>query len=203
MRISSHRHTRHPWRVFSLVRDFQLQDVWQFPIEDRGDPETAFTQFQDTFASAMERLSKKGPAGWLFQLRTLLGRLFGWDGDRSAAPALGKQSLRMRYLGEGNDQSQAAGMAVDSEGNNGFFPVYRLPRESLSEIANKTVHAALHLSWPEIESGRYTAHMAVYVKATGRFTPIYMALIKPFRHWIVYPAMMRITARMWRETAKG
>jgi hypothetical protein len=26
-----------------------------------------------------------------------------------------------------------------------------------------------------------------------------MALIKPFRHWIVYPALMRQTEKTWKE----
>jgi len=39
--------------------------------------------------------------------------------------------------------------------------------------------------------------MAVYVKPRGLFGKGYMALIKPFRYLIVYPALMRQTERMW------
>jgi hypothetical protein len=39
--------------------------------------------------------------------------------------------------------------------------------------------------------------MAVYVKPRGLFGKGYMALIKPFRYWIVYPALMRAIERMW------
>jgi hypothetical protein len=31
----------------------------------------------------------------------------------------------------------------------------------------------------------------VYVAKTSRITPVYMALIDPFRKWIVYPAMLK------------
>jgi hypothetical protein len=39
--------------------------------------------------------------------------------------------------------------------------------------------------------------MAVYVKPRGRLGKGYMALIKPFRYWIVYPALMRQIERAW------
>jgi hypothetical protein len=39
--------------------------------------------------------------------------------------------------------------------------------------------------------------MAVYVKPRGLFGKGYMALIKPFRYLIVYPALMRQTERTW------
>jgi len=39
--------------------------------------------------------------------------------------------------------------------------------------------------------------MAVYVKPRGTFGKAYMALIKPFRYVIVYPALMRQFERAW------
>ena len=39
--------------------------------------------------------------------------------------------------------------------------------------------------------------MAVYVKPRGRLGNGYMALIAPFRHWIVYPALMRQIEQAW------
>ena len=43
--------------------------------------------------------------------------------------------------------------------------------------------------------------MAVYVKPRGRLGRAYMALIKPFRHAIVYPALMRQIDRAWSARA--
>ena len=43
--------------------------------------------------------------------------------------------------------------------------------------------------------------MAVYAKPNGRFGAAYMAAIRPFRHLIVYPAMMRQIERQWRQRA--
>jgi len=39
--------------------------------------------------------------------------------------------------------------------------------------------------------------MGVYVKPRGRFGEAYMAAIAPFRHRIVYPALMRQIEQAW------
>ena len=59
----------------------------------------------------------------------------------------------------------------------------------------------LHLAWVDQGEGRYQGQMAVYVKPRGRLGKGYMALIKPFRHWVVYPALMRQMERTWRAGA--
>jgi len=78
-----------------------------------------------------------------------------------------------------------------------FVPLYRTDDEFAAEVSNQTVHGAMHLAWADQGEGRYQAQMAVYVKPRGLFGKGYMALIKPFRYWIVYPALMRQTERMW------
>ena len=47
-------------------------------------------------------------------------------------------------------------------------------------------------------SGRYQGQMAVLVKPNGPFGIAYMAAIRPFRHVIVYPPMLREVGREWR-----
>jgi hypothetical protein len=42
--------------------------------------------------------------------------------------------------------------------------------------------------------------MAVLVKPNGRLGAAYMAVIRPFRHLSVYPAMIRQIEREWRGT---
>ena len=39
------------------------------------------------------------------------------------------------------------------------------------------------------------------VRPRGTFGEAYMALIKPFRHWIVYPTLMRQMERAWNAQA--
>jgi hypothetical protein len=76
--------------------------------------------------------------------------------------------------------------------------LYVLDRESLMEIRNATVHAFLSSVLVETPSG-YRLYWAVYVKPVSRLTPLYMALIEPFRRFIVYPAIFRRIRRGWEE----
>jgi hypothetical protein len=41
--------------------------------------------------------------------------------------------------------------------------------------------------------------MAVLVKPNGLFGSAYMAAIRPFRHLIVYPPVLRQIGRAWRS----
>lgn len=88
-------------------------------------------------------------------------------------------------------------MPAISNGSLDFATVYILENEHLSEIENKTVHAALHFSRVSIGEAAWGVHMAVYVKSKGLLGKIYMLLIKPFRLWIVYPALMKIVKDEW------
>jgi hypothetical protein len=74
--------------------------------------------------------------------------------------------------------------------------VYELEREALLEVRNATVHAFLALALEPIPEG-YRLYWAVYVEPTSWLTPIYMALIEPFRRFIVYPALCRGAQRTW------
>ena len=80
-----------------------------------------------------------------------------------------------------------------------FVPLYRTDDEFAAEVSNQTVHGVMHLAWVEQGEGRYQGQMAVYVKPRGQLGKAYMALIKPFRHWVVYPALMRQMEREWNS----
>ena len=51
------------------------------------------------------------------------------------------------------------------------------------------------------ESGGYRGQMAVLVKPNGPLGAIYMAAIKPFRHLLGYPALMRWIEHEWQACA--
>jgi uncharacterized protein DUF2867 len=75
-------------------------------------------------------------------------------------------------------------------GGTGFVPVYQEPDEVLSRITNRTVTAFLHVSLVEGHP-----RLAVYVRPNGALGRAYMALIDPFRRWVVYPALLVAGAR--------
>lgn len=85
----------------------------------------------------------------------------------------------------------------DGDIDSAFRPVYQNERETLRKISNSTVHALLHLGRVSISATHWSPQMAVYVKPRGAFGHFYMQLIAPFRHYIVYPTMMRVAKENW------
>ena len=59
--------------------------------------------------------------------------------------------------------------------------------EWAAEIANRTVHGITHIGWVPDGTDGYRGQMAVLVKPNGLLGIGYMAVIRPFRHLIVYP----------------
>ena len=45
--------------------------------------------------------------------------------------------------------------------------------------------------------GRVPALRAIYVRPVSSLTPAYMALIDPFRRWIVYPQILHKVREQW------
>jgi hypothetical protein len=78
-------------------------------------------------------------------------------------------------------------------------PLYLTDDEFASEIANETMHGVMHIAAVEEEAGAFRAQMAVLVKTNGRLGDAYMAVIKPFRHLIIYPAVMRQGRELWES----
>ncbi|XYH98378.1 DUF2867 domain-containing protein [Sorangium sp. So ce1128] len=69
--------------------------------------------------------------------------------------------------------------------------------EAVSEIRNATVHAFSCMAIRPTAEGQ-RLYWAVYVKPVSRWTSAYMALIEPFRRFIVYPSMLRQLRDAWR-----
>ena len=78
-----------------------------------------------------------------------------------------------------------------------FTPLYRTDDEFAAELSNRTVHAVMHLAWLPTDDDRFRGEMAVYVKPRGALGTVYLALIRPFRYAIVYPALLDQIERAW------
>jgi hypothetical protein len=131
----------------------------------------------------------------LFQLRWLLGWVFGLDADR-ALPIPGTRETRVRARLDDADRGRDSGVLPARVGG-AFEAVYAFADEALLEIANKTIHGLLHLSWVATADGRRSVVLAVYVKSRGWSSRAYLALIRPFRHLVVYPAWIAHLTRTW------
>lgn len=191
MRLPNSAHESRRWRIADIAPDFRLEDVWALPA--RGGVED--------FGALLEVMSSLDPANRgsaatrvLFSLRYRIGGWFGWDDAARdlAIPGDAGTSLSARL------PEDLRNTVSDLErGSYGFRPLYRTDVEWAAEISNRTVHAVMHLAWVEQREGTYQGQMGVYVKPRGRFGAGYMALIRPFRHRIVYPALMRQIERAW------
>jgi len=65
------------------------------------------------------------------------------------------------------------------------------------------MHGVLHLGWVPDGPGGYRGQMAVLVKPNGLLGTGYLAAIRPFRHLIIYPALIRQTGRAWQALTAG
>jgi hypothetical protein len=127
----------------------------------------------------------------LFGLRYWLGRVFGWDrGDTS----LSADSYVHRIDGELRRRSLCEPGTPDGA----FRLLYLLENESLAELRNATVHAFLASALRPTPTG-YRLYWAVYVQPVSRMTGLYMAIIEPFRRFIVYPAILRRIREAWER----
>jgi len=204
--ISGHEFERLPLRVHDFLAGVPLHDVWAIDL-----PGTRAGITLDEFlrtASARSRVScdccenDRGGKGSLLirspAVRTLLnirffvGRLLGWDREPATA-AWESFATRMTTA----DRSRSLVPAGTREGL--FRVVYRFENEQLLELINRTAQAAALSALVET-ANTYRFYFGVYVRSVSRFTPVYMALIDPFRKLVVYPSLLRTIRGKWNET---
>jgi hypothetical protein len=192
MRLPKTAHASRPWRIHELTRDFQLEDVWALPA--RGGPDD-FVALVELMASTDPSQSSSRAARTLWAIRWKIGELLGWE-DADAGLGSRVSTLRDRLPSDlRNGPSGPDFEALPAT------TVYLLDDEWAAEIANRTVHGVLHLGWVPDEAGGYRGQMAVLVKPNGVLGSGYIAAIRPFRHLVVYPPMLRELERTWRARA--
>jgi hypothetical protein len=192
MRLSDTAHTSRPWRIHELARDFRIEDVWALPTP--GGPDD-FPRLVQGFASADPLQSPSGAVRNLFAIRANVGELLGWDRPDAG---LGSRVPTLRDRLPADLRDGPSGPEFDALP---ATPLYLLDDEWAAEVANRTVHGVLHLGWVPDETGGYRGQMAILVKPNGLLGTAYMTAIKPFRHLIVYPLMIRQIERDWRARA--
>ena len=202
MRLPNAAHETRPSRIREIVADFTLEDVWALPLQGGAeDFQTALEMMFSFDPADVDSL----PARALWRFRDLLGSLFGL-GRISAPGESGSDEAAGKLPIPGTTEASLAGRLPDDLrdtaadvdfGSLPFEPLYRTDVEFAAEVSNRTVHGVMHLAWVDRGEGRYQGQMAVYVKPRGPLGKGYLALIKPFRHWVVYPALMRQIERAW------
>ena len=189
MTLPNTAHTSRPWRIHELTRDFRLEDVWALPT--RGGPDD-FPRLVQRIASGDPSRGSSRAARTLWAIRWKVGELLGWDG---ADAGLGSRVPTLRDRLPADLRDGPSGPDFDAVP---FSSLYLLDDEWAAEVANRIVHGVMHIGWVPDGTGGYRAQMAVLVKPNRLLGCAYMAAIRPFRHLIVYPPMLRQIEREWR-----
>ncbi len=198
MRLPNSAHESQPWRISEVAPDFRLEDVWALPARGGADD---FATLLEVMASLDPAHGKSFGTRALFSIRYRVGGWLGWDDRRGALPVPDnpETTLSARLPRDLRDTATGPGDTATGPdlGSYGFVPLYRTDVEWAAELSNRTVHAVMHLAWVDRGRGRYQGQMGVYVKPRGRLGTGYMALIAPFRHRVVYPALMNQIEQAW------
>jgi hypothetical protein len=181
-----------PLRVHALLADVPLHDVWAVDLPARRDG-IAVTLAEVLRRKSQERTESLPPAARaLIRLRLFLGRIFRLESEP-------KNALAASFISRLTPEDRARSLVASGTPEGMFRVIYRFENEQLVELQNRTVHAAA-LSALAQETDGYRFYFAVYVRRTSWITPLYMALIDPFRRWIIYPALLKKIRANWEHT---
>jgi hypothetical protein len=187
--ISRQEFERLPLRVHDFLAGVPLHDVWAVDLP-RTRSGITLDEFLRMASTCLCRLSPVPRA--LLNIRLFVGRLLGWDRE----PAACAWETFATCLTT-DDLSKPLAPAGTREGF--FRVVYRFENEQLLELINRTAHAAALSALVETANA-YRFYSGTYVCSIGRFTPVYMALIDPFRKLVVYPSVLRTVRATWNQT---
>jgi hypothetical protein len=190
MKLPQTAHTSRSWRIHEIAPDFRLEDVWALPTPGGPDDFPRLVR-QTAVGDTSNNPSRVARA--LFAIRWKLGKLLGWDDPDSG---LGSRVPTLRDRLPADLRDGPAGPHFDTLP---FNSVYLTDDEWAAELANRTVHAVMHIGWVPDVGGGYRGQVAVLVKPNGLFGKAYMAGIAPFRHLVVYPPLMRSIRRSWQD----
>lgn len=193
MKVDRKEHIDRNLKIHDLLKDFKVEDVWLLPIN--LDRQHSLTDVLEQLIITKNKISEKGLVGKLFNLRLYIGKVFHWDNKKASSKKYSIGELGERYAKA--EHLNLEDLPQSKIGN--FAPVYYLDNESLLELENNIVQAAIHLVKIQKSDNNYIVNMAVYVKPKGRLGYLYMLAIKPFRLLIVYPTLMKELKIQWEN----
>lgn len=204
-------HLSQPWIVHEITKDFELLDVWEYPILADKTKNQDFTLFlkvmrQPPKVNVNRFFSLRALiSGSLVALRWVLGEIFSLDKQINTLPIPGCKETSVKDRLSVEDQKRNLTQSAVEDGNNKFAwrTVYLYENEMLIELSNETAHALMHFGWIHKAGNFYTAQLAVYSKPRGDLGAFYMKLIMPFRRFFVYPALMDEVKARWEVHVKS
>lgn len=183
---------RLPLRAHSYFADVPIYDVWRVALPG---VERSCTMLD--VRETVRTMLRERPPGFavrgLFALRRFIGRLLGWDASTDHE---WEWSWRQRLNPHHLTDSLVPTGTLDGP----FSVLFVHSTEAVSEIRNATVHAFLVLAISPAPDG-HTLYFAIHVLPVSAWTRAYLAAIKPFRVWIVYPSLLRRVHDTWCDAA--
>jgi hypothetical protein len=188
MRISPSEFLALDLEVHTLLAGVPLHDVSAIDLPNGGEGRTVADVLQRMDST---RANPPRAVRALVGLRLALGRTFGWDGE-SPEPS---------YASRLSDDQRRRSLCAPGARSGPLRLLYQFPSEAVGEVKNATVHAFSCMAL-KARPGGYRLYWAIYVESVSMFTPVYMAMIEPFRRFVVYPAMLRAIRASWAQPAR-
>ena len=173
-----------------LTEDFRLEDVWALPTPGGADD---FRRLVHLIATGDPSRGSPRSVRMLWAIRW---KVRSCSGGTARTPAPRRRRSRDRLPADLRAAPSGPDFAALP-----FTSLYLLDDEWAAEIANRTMRGVMHVGWVPDGAGGYRGQLTVYVKPNGLLGTGYMAAIRPFRHLIVYPQMLRRIGRAWRAAA--
>jgi hypothetical protein len=217
--ISAKEFQRLPLRVHAFMTGVPLHDAWAVDLPRSRDGISLADFLRATNGQMFGALPPI--VRTLLRLRFFVGRLFHWDDattstgrrqtlvdqrntlpGQSKTPADPSHTLTdpsLTFADRLTPADRERSLAQPGTRDGAFRVVYRFEDEQLVELVNRTAHAAAVSALVETATS-YRFYFAVYVRGAGKLTPLYMALIDPFRKLLVYPSLLRGVRATWDRT---
>ena len=180
-----------PLRVHTFLAGVPLHDVWAVDLPAHRHDVTLAEFLRRAGQGDAEINRFPTVARGFFHLRFFLGRIFRLEAEP-------KDALAASFGNRLTPEDRARSLVVPGTPEGLFRAVYRFENEQLLEIQNRTVHGAALSALVE-RADSYRFYFAVYVRQRTWITPFYMALIDPFRKWIIYPALLKTIRATWDQ----
>jgi hypothetical protein len=190
MRLPDTEYSNRPWRLHDIAPDFAIEDVWALPTPGaRHDFDRLIRGFTGGGTDESGVVFRT-----LFAIRWWLGRRLHWDREDEGLDAR-VRSLRDRLPADLRDGVRGPDFETVP-----FVAVYQTDDEYVAELANRTVHALMHIGWVADETGdTYHAIMTALVRPNGSLGKAYMTVIRPIRRGLVYPDLIRSIGKEWPQ----
>jgi hypothetical protein len=205
-KVSKTKHYENQLYIQSLASDFELIDVWEYPIsfkEFEGD--SLFKFRKNAIEPTLKDAFNSSISGSLFKLRGVIGKIFNLDKNvnKLPIPNCTEISLSERMDNEAKTLHNSK-LNIDLRTNNflDFKTVYSFENETAHELSNATEHTIMHYAWIKTANNCHKVQMATYIKHRNKMGHFYIKLISPFRYKVVYPYLFKKYVKYWKEYKK-